>query len=313
MNTDSSTGRCLTIQSHVVSGYVGNKCAVFPLQLHGFDVDPILSVQFSNHTGYGSWKGDVMTGDQLWSLVEGLDTNGLLEGYTHLLTGYIGSASMLRTVARLVRKLRQINPDLVYVCDPVLGDNGKLYVPAELTEIYKEEIVPLATILTPNQFEAELLTGHTISSEVEALAACAALHEVGPPSVVLTSLDLDRDTNASSTITLLGSTSEAQEERCGRRFRVVVPRIPSYFTGTGDLCAALLLAWTAKMPGRLGKAAESAVASLQGVLRRTAEAQAEAEASGKTGIGCRELRLVQSVDELLSPKVTEGAEVTWLD
>lgn len=313
MNTDSSTGRCLTIQSHVVSGYVGNKCAVFPLQLHGFDVDPILSVQFSNHTGYGSWKGDVMTGDQLWSLVEGLDTNGLLEGYTHLLTGYIGSASMLRTVARLVRKLRQINPDLVYVCDPVLGDNGKLYVPAELTEIYKEEIVPLATILTPNQFEAELLTGLTISSEEEALAACAALHDAGPPSVVLTSLDLDRDANASSAITLLGSTSEAQEERCGRRFRVVVPRIPSYFTGTGDLCAALLLAWTAKMPGRLGKAAESAVASLQGVLRRTAEAQAEAEASGKTGIGCRELRLVQSVDELLRPKVTEGAEVTWLD
>ena len=92
MNTASSTGRCLTIQSHVVSGYVGNKCAVFPLQLHGFDVDPILSVQFSNHTGYGSWKGEVMTGEQLQSIVEGLESNGLLEGYTHVLTGYIGSA-----------------------------------------------------------------------------------------------------------------------------------------------------------------------------------------------------------------------------
>lgn len=134
----SSAGRALTIQSHVVSGYVGNKCAVFPLQLHGFDVDPILSVQFSNHTGYGSWKGEVMTGDQLWSLVEGLETNGLLEGYTHLLTGYIGSASMLRTVARLVRKLRAHNPNLVYVCDPVLGDNGKMYVPAELATIYRD-------------------------------------------------------------------------------------------------------------------------------------------------------------------------------
>jgi pyridoxine kinase len=80
---------------------------------------------------------------------------------------------------------------------------------------------------------------------------------------------------------------------------------------TGDLCAALLLAWTDKL-GRdqLGRAAEMAVASLQGVLRRTAEAQAQAEAAGKTGIGCRELRLVQSVDELLRPEVTE--EVTWL-
>ena len=92
-----------------------------------------------------------------------------------------------------------------------------------------------------------------------------------------------------------------------------MPRIPSYFTGTGDLCAALLLAWSAKHPGALGRAAEQAVASLQGVLRRTANAQAEAEASGKTGIGCRELRLVQSVDDLLAPKVMEGAEVTWLE
>ena len=57
---------------------------------------------------------------------------------------------MLRTVARLVRKLRTYNPNLVYVCDPVLGDNGRLYVPAELTTIYREEIVPLATLLTPN-------------------------------------------------------------------------------------------------------------------------------------------------------------------
>ena len=70
----------MTIQSHVVSGYVGNKCAVFPLQLHGFDVDPILSVQFSNHTGYGSWKGDVMTGAQLQSIVEGLERTACSRG-----------------------------------------------------------------------------------------------------------------------------------------------------------------------------------------------------------------------------------------
>jgi pyridoxine kinase len=336
MNTASSTGRCLTIQSHVVSGYVGNKCAVFPLQLHGFDVDPILSVQFSNHTGYGSWKGEVMTGEQLQSIVEGLESNGLLEGYTHVLTGYIGSASMLRTVARLVRKLRALNPALVYVCDPVLGDNGKLYVPAELVGIYRDDIVPLATMLTPNQFEAELLTGVTIATESDALGACQALHEAGPASVVLTSLDLEEDADEptdggdpaddtkkglgnphlrshQSHITLLGSTSTPQLGGCSKRFRIVVPRIPSYFTGTGDLCAALLLAWSAKIPDRLGSAAEKAVASLQGVLRRTAAAQAEAEASGKSGIGCRELRLVQSVDELLRPEVDEGARVAWLE
>lgn len=47
----ASVKRVLSIQSHVVHGYVGNKCCVFPLQSLGYDVDPICSVQFSNHTG----------------------------------------------------------------------------------------------------------------------------------------------------------------------------------------------------------------------------------------------------------------------
>lgn len=141
--------------------------------------------------------------------------------------------------------------------------------------------------------------------------------------MVLTSLDLiehelkNGDSSGAqhhqSHITLLGSTTEPQKGSGKAAFRIVVPRIPSYFTGTGDLCAALLLAWSTKMPNQLGNAAEKAVASLQGVLRRTAIAQAEAEASGKTGIGCRELRLVQSQDELLRPEVEETARVTWLE
>eukprot|EP00850_Spirogloea_muscicola_P012385 SM000079S22503 [mRNA] locus=s79:550062:551716:- [translate_table: standard] len=151
-------GRVLSIQSHTVQGYVGNKAAVFPLQLLGFDVDPINSVQFSNHTGYPTWRGDVLNGEQLWSLIEGLEANNLLY-YTHLLTGYIGSLSFLETVLRVLQKLRQINPDLTYVCDPVMGDNGKLYIRPELVPIYREKVAPLASLLTPNQFEAEQLTG----------------------------------------------------------------------------------------------------------------------------------------------------------
>jgi pyridoxine kinase len=90
------------------------QCAVFPLQLLGFEVDPVNSVQFSNHTGYPSWSGEVMDGEALWRLVEGLEANGLLAGYTHLLTGYIGSTSLLRTIVRVAEKLRQYNQDLVY-------------------------------------------------------------------------------------------------------------------------------------------------------------------------------------------------------
>jgi len=97
--------RVLSIQSHVVHGYVGNKAAVFPLQLLGFDVDVINSVQFSNHTGYQkSWEGDVLNGEQLGSLLDGLERNELLRNTGHLLTGYIGSESFLRVVIKVIRK-----------------------------------------------------------------------------------------------------------------------------------------------------------------------------------------------------------------
>lgn len=97
----ASPRRVLSVQSHVVHGYVGNKSAVFPLQLLGFEVDAVNSVQFCCHTGYPKFGGQVLDGDALWSLVAGLEENGLVAGgYSHLLTGYIGSATFLRTVLR---------------------------------------------------------------------------------------------------------------------------------------------------------------------------------------------------------------------
>ena len=141
----SAPRRVLSIQSHVVHGYVGNKCATFPLQLLGFDVDPVNSVHFSNHTGYPSgFAGDVLQGEQLWKLYNGLEKNGLAGQYSHVLTGYIGSEDFLRTVVRVVRSVREAaaattgrgNTIVPYICDPVLGDNGKCYVPESLIEVY---------------------------------------------------------------------------------------------------------------------------------------------------------------------------------
>ena len=96
--TQASGGSVLSIQSHTVHGYVGNKSAVFPLQLLGFEVDPINSVHFTNHTGYPSFGGQILDGKELQSLVDGLKANGLLQQHTHLLTGYIGSESFLNAV-----------------------------------------------------------------------------------------------------------------------------------------------------------------------------------------------------------------------
>ena len=163
----SETSRVLSVQSHVVHGYVGNKSAVFPLQLLGFEVDSVNTVHFSNHTGYPSFKGTVMTGEELRSTMEGLEANGLVD-HTHLLTGYIGSESVLAAVVEVLGAIRQKNPRAVYVCDPVLGDHGRIYTKPELVEVYRQVVVPLANVLTPNQFELELLRGIHLAADAVA-------------------------------------------------------------------------------------------------------------------------------------------------
>ncbi|KAM1221263.1 hypothetical protein TB2_008851 [Malus domestica] len=294
----SETGRVLSIQSHTVQGYVGNKSAVFPLQLLGYDVDPINSVQFSNHTGYPTFKGQVLNGQQLWELVEGLEANELLY-YTHLLTGYIGSVSFLSTVLEVVNKLRSVNPKLTYVCDPVMGDEGKLYVPQELVAVYREKVVPVASMLTPNQFEAELLTNSRIESEKDGREACNLLHAAGPSMVVITSI------NINGNLLLIGS-HQKEKGLPAKQFKIVIPKIPAYFTGTGDLTTALLLGWSNKYPDNLEKAAELAVSSLQALLQRTISDYKSAGHDPKST--SLEIRLIQSQDDIRNPEIKFRAE-----
>lgn len=92
MQSTANIKRVLNIASHVVHGHVGNCATTFPMQLHGFQVNAVNSVQFSNHTGYKQGiKGKVLSGDDVTELIDGLDMNGLLDNYSHMLTGYIGS------------------------------------------------------------------------------------------------------------------------------------------------------------------------------------------------------------------------------
>ena len=192
MSSDECNGRVLSIQSHVVYGYVGNKAAVFPLQTLGFDVDVVNSVHFSNHTGYAAgFEGDVLQGYQLNSILNGLERNNLLKETRHLLTGYIGSVSFLRSVLDVIKKLREETEGKVrYVCDPVMGDDAKFYVPKELVKVYREEVIPLADVITPNSFEVEALTGIKIRDIDDALKACKCLHKLGPSIVIITSMEL---------------------------------------------------------------------------------------------------------------------------
>ncbi|KAF4520683.1 hypothetical protein B566_EDAN006359 [Ephemera danica] len=294
--------RVFSIQSHVVSGYVGNKSATFPLQVLGFEVDAINSVQFSNHTGYGSWKGQVLNEDGLSDLTEGLIKNELDE-YSHLLTGYVGSASFLLKIADLVSHLRQVNPSLVYVCDPVMGDNGKMYVPESLLPIYRDRIVPLADIITPNQYEAELLTGISITCVDDAWRAIQLLHEKGPRTVVLSSTELGSEDS------LLGLASSRTEGGNYTRVSIKIPKFPANFTGTGDLFAALFLSWMSHSGGDLKTAIEKTVSTLQAVLKRTMDNANRLAAGGKHKKKHLELQLIQSKADIETPHITVMAEL----
>eukprot|EP00586_Coscinodiscus_wailesii_P017092 CAMPEP_0172513388 /NCGR_PEP_ID=MMETSP1066-20121228/252118_1 /TAXON_ID=671091 /ORGANISM="Coscinodiscus wailesii, Strain CCMP2513" /LENGTH=331 /DNA_ID=CAMNT_0013293627 /DNA_START=55 /DNA_END=1050 /DNA_ORIENTATION=+ len=304
--------RVLSIQSHVVHGYVGNKAAVFPLQLLGFDVDIINSVQFSNHTGHPhGWDGDVLDGDQLASLLSGLRRNSLLDNVGHLLTGYIGSASFLRAVLDVLRMCRREDDEqecrrrqhVRYVCDPVLGDNGKFYVSSDLVPIYKNEVLPLADVVTPNQFELEQLTGLSIGNLNDVKVACAALHDLGPGLVLVTSLTFAD----CESLTVIASRRKRRSDGTDEdeMWRIDTPIIEGHFTGTGDVCAALLLAWTAIHPHDLSLALEKVTGTMHLIIRRTAELSQHCAAgdvlSGSNAVASRELKLIQSKEFIEHP------------
>ncbi|XP_030059637.1 pyridoxal kinase isoform X3 [Microcaecilia unicolor] len=247
--------RVLSIQSHVVRGYVGNKAAAFPLQVLGFEVDSVNSVQFSNHTGYTHWKGQVLNAGELHELYDGLKLNNVNQ-YDYALTGYTRDKSFLAMVVDIVQELKCQNPRLVYVCDPVMGDKwngeGSMYVPRDLLPVYKEKVVPVADIITPNQFEAELLTGRKIHTQQEALEVMDMLHDMGPETVVITSSDLPAPLGSDYLIAL-GSQKKSNVNGTimTERIRMEIPKVDAVFVGTGDLFAAMLLAWTHQYPNNL--------------------------------------------------------------
>lgn len=300
----------MSIQSHVVRGYVGNKSATFPLQVLGFEVDSINSVQFSNHTGYAHWKGQVLTAEELNELYEGIKLNNV-NHYDYVLTGYSRDASFLEMTVDIVQELKKANPSLVYVCDPVMGDHGAMYVPENLLPVYRDKVVPTADILTPNQFEAELLTGRKISTEKDAIEVMDLLHKMGPETVVLTSTDLPSK-SGDQFLVALGSQRivRADGTNSSQKIRMDIPKVDAVFVGTGDLFAALLLAWTHHHPKDLKAACEKTLSVMHHVIKRTITYAHEMAGHGKRPNPAQlELRMVQSKADIENPAVVVEATV----
>jgi len=277
----------LSIQSHVAYGHVGNDAATFPLQRMGVEVWPVHTVQFSNHTGYGSWKGRVFDAGMIGEVVAGIEQRGVLRECDGVLSGYMGSAEIGMAILDAVATVKRVNPVAKYCCDPVIGDVGRgIFVREGIPQFMKDKAVPAADIITPNQFELDYLSGRPSKTLRQTRDAVVAVHDLGPRVILVTSLLTDETPD--DAIDLLASDGSG----C---FVVRTPKLPLVVNGAGDAIAALFFAHYLQ-DQNLGEALSSAVSAIFGVLAKTAEN------------GAREIQLVSAQDEIVKPSRVFKAE-----
>lgn len=187
----------ISIQSHVVYGYAGNKSATFPMQLLGIDVWALNTVQFSNHTQYGKWTGMVLPKEQIGEIIRGIDEVDALKKCDAVVSGYIGSAEQVAEIVKAVEKIKTRNPKAIYVCDPVMGHPDKGCIVADgVREALVEVGLPAANIVTPNLIELRELSGLTVENFEQAVAASKAILAKGPKKVLIKHLSkVGKDVN----------------------------------------------------------------------------------------------------------------------
>ncbi|MDR2247871.1 MAG: pyridoxal kinase PdxY [Treponema sp.] len=275
----------LSIQSHVVYGHAGNSAAVFPLQRLGREVWAINTVEFSNHTGYGAWRGRVLETDLAGELVEGIADRGVLGQCEAILSGYMGDAAVGQAVVDAVGRVRKAAPTALYCCDPVMGDVGRgFYVKPGIPAIFKNQVVPLADIVTPNQFELEALTTIKTARLEEARRAVAALHAMGPQVVLVTSYR--GDDAPENHIDMLASDGSSV-------YRIRTPELPfgAGMAGSGDVTTAIFLSRYLETRD-IKRTLELTAASIFGIMEATYMAES------------RELLLIHAQNELAAPHLS---------
>ncbi|MDV7339657.1 pyridoxal kinase PdxY [Terasakiella sp. A23] len=270
----------LSIQSSVAVGHVGNSAAVFPMQRLGFEVWGVPTVLFSNHPGYNSHDGAPVPIDTMRGMVDGIDQ---LDHFAHcdaVLSGYLGSLATGEFVVESVERIKGINQDTLYMCDPVIGDiTRQIYVENAIAEFVRDELISHADILAPNMFELAYLTGRAQETLTDTLFAADQLRARGPKTILVTSLK-GRQGNKPTLSNVIVSDEGA--------WRVTVPQVPLRAKGTGDTFAALFLAHTLR--GETAKQAlELATSTLYGIIDDTARHDSD------------ELRLIDAQAEYLNP------------
>ena len=273
--------RVLSIQSHVSYGHVGNSAAVFPLQRLGHEVMPVYTVVFSNHTGYGAWGGQLISGEVVRSIVQGIDDRGGLADVDLVLSGYQGGNDIGDAILDAVALVKERNPRAVYACDPVLGSaQSGCFVAPEVQNLIRDRVVPRADVISPNQFELGFVTGTDPHTLDETLASVDLARAMGPSTVLVTSVfQPDRPAD---TVEMLAVTDDGA-------WLVQTPYLPEKRNGSGDVTSALFSAHL-RTTGDAAFALERTAASVFELVENTHNA------------GVRELLLVESQDAYVAPR-----------
>lgn len=261
--------KVLSMQSHVVYGYAGNKAAVFPMQRLGIEVSPIYTVQLSNHTQYDSFKGSFFSAEDIQSIIDGMITNGFLEKQDAILSGYIGNVDVAKVIANTVILLKEKNKSSLYCCDPVFGDKydedetGHIFASNDHPNIFLKYLLPLADIITPNLFELSILSGVEIKNHDDIVTACQSLIDKTKNQkqiIIVTSVSFDKNKTG---IAIYQNNNFSYMESAKYK---VQPKV----SGSGDITAAMFLSYLLKGQ-TLDQALSLVTKCLDGIFRVTHE------------------------------------------
>jgi pyridoxine kinase len=273
----------LSIQSSVAYGHVGNTAATFPLQRIGHEVWAVNTVHFSNHTGYGAWRGPLLAPTDVADVIAGIEDRGVLGQADAVLSGYQGDPAVGAVILDAVARVKALNPAAVYCCDPVMGDVGRgMFVRPGIPEFMRDTVVPQADVITPNHFELDFLAGRSTGTLAEVLDAVDAVRDRGPRDVLVTSV-LTAEVAADHLDVVAVSDAGA--------WAVTTPLLPISPNGCGDVTAALYLAHL-RTTGSPATALERTTSSVFAILEATIAA------------GTREIQLVAAQDAIADPPAT---------
>lgn len=272
----------LSIQSHVAYGHVGNSAAVFPLQRLGHEVWPVHTVNFSNHTGYGDWGGPHISAAEVTEVIDGIGRRGAFAHIDAIVSGYQGGPDIAGVIVDAVQRIKEANPHALYTCDPVMGNaKSGCFVSDDIPPLLRDKVVPVADIITPNQFELGYLTGRETNTLEQTLDAVKAAQDIGPKTVLVTSVK--RPETPADTIEMLAVDGK-------RAYLVSTPYLPFKRNGSGDVTTALFAGhYTATNDAK--QALKATASSVFDLLETTYEADT------------RELQLIQAQDYFAHPRL----------